>query len=303
MNNILVIKLGALGDFLYAAGPMKAIRDHHKNDRLILLTRKPYADLARKTGFFDEIIIDPKPKLNPLTWLKFKKILNDKNFTRVYDLQNNDRTSAYFKLFSPRPEWSGIAKDASHRNADPDREKFHSFLGHRNTLKLAGIDSVPLDNLEWLKTDHEKFQLPRPYALIVPGSSAGHTEKRWPVSSYRLLSQKLIERNIHPVLIGSQSEIELCGVIAQGLNVTDLTGRTDFSDIVTLAKNAACAFGNDTGPMHMISMTGCKSILFYNTSESTIQKHGPQHENSRALESNDLSAITVEKVLTCLERF
>ena len=41
-QRILVIKLGALGDFIYALGPMAAIRRHHKDARITLLTTAPF---------------------------------------------------------------------------------------------------------------------------------------------------------------------------------------------------------------------------------------------------------------------
>ena len=37
-KNLLIIKHGALGDFILSFGPFKAIRDHHLNDHIILLT-------------------------------------------------------------------------------------------------------------------------------------------------------------------------------------------------------------------------------------------------------------------------
>ena len=40
-ERILVIKLGALGDFIQAMGPFKAIRNQHPDARLVLLTTAP----------------------------------------------------------------------------------------------------------------------------------------------------------------------------------------------------------------------------------------------------------------------
>ncbi len=44
---ILVIKLGALGDFVQALGPAAAIRRHHRDAEITLLTTAPYAELGR----------------------------------------------------------------------------------------------------------------------------------------------------------------------------------------------------------------------------------------------------------------
>src|SRR5688572_4110498 len=99
LNNILVIKLGALGDFIQALGPMKAIRSHHPQDRLTLLTTAPYASLARASGYFDSVVIDERPKwTQPQKWFSLRQKLNGGRFSRVYDLQNNDRTGLYFRL-------------------------------------------------------------------------------------------------------------------------------------------------------------------------------------------------------------
>src|SRR3546814_3947592 len=91
-SRILVIKLGALGDFLMALGPMQAIRRHHPDAELVLLTRQAYRDLGRATGLFAEIWVDPAPRWNPLAWLRWRAKLRSGGFVRVYDLQTSDRS-------------------------------------------------------------------------------------------------------------------------------------------------------------------------------------------------------------------
>ena len=67
--NILVIKLGALGDFIQALGPMAAIRRHHRDARLSLLTTLPFARLAGMSGYFDRVETDDRPRWNqPAGW-------------------------------------------------------------------------------------------------------------------------------------------------------------------------------------------------------------------------------------------
>ena len=62
---ILIIKLGALGDFVQALGPMAAIRKHHAGASVTLLTSKPYVDFAKASGLFDEVWIDEE---RPKAW-------------------------------------------------------------------------------------------------------------------------------------------------------------------------------------------------------------------------------------------
>ena len=113
---ILVIKLGALGDFMYALGPMQAIRRHHPQAEITLLTRPAYAALGERSGLFDTIWADSEPKLfNIIGIFALRSKLTGAAFERVYDLQTSDRTGFYYRLFWPgrKPEWSGIVAVAA----------------------------------------------------------------------------------------------------------------------------------------------------------------------------------------------
>ena len=295
-EKILVIKLGALGDFLYAMGACAAIRLHHKNAHITLLTTKPYVTLARQCGYFDDILIDPKPKFNPLSWMQLRRQLNAQEFTRVYDLQNNDRTARYFHLFSPRPEWAGVVDGATFRNTDPDRKKFHSFLSLKKILSHAGIADVTLDPLLWMQADMSSLHLKQPYVLLVPGSSPDRPNKRLPAAIFRGLIPKLVDAGLHVYLIGADAEKEIAEEIADNLPVVNLIAKTTLAQLVELSRHAALAIGNDTGPMHMISMTNCPSIFFYLRDESNVTKHGPQARDTFSFEADDLNDIDVNEL-------
>ena len=296
-EKILVIKLGALGDFIYALGPMKAIREQHKHAHITLLTTATYKTLGQKCGYFDDVILDPRPK-----WFQFKKILdwkqflNAQKFTRVYDLQNNDRTALYFKLFNPKPEWVGAVNGASHQNASPERSQYHAFLGHAATLKIGGVHNVTLDNLAWMQPETAHTLKPNS-VLIVAGSAPSRPQKRWPVKHYRSLCAALLLRGFNPVLLGTQSEAEVNNEIASALDVTNLTGQTTIYDLPHLARQAVGAIGNDTGPIHILSVTGMTLLALYDSAESNIIKHGPQGAGSKAIEASPLRDLTSQTVL------
>ncbi|MCK5375033.1 MAG: glycosyltransferase family 9 protein [Alphaproteobacteria bacterium] len=299
-ERVLVIKLSALGDFVQALGPMAAIRNHHKNAHITLLTTKPYEDLARKSGYFDAIRLDEKPKLFDFSdWLTLRKRLIEGKFTRVYDLQNNDRTSLYFRLFprKKRPEWIGIAKNASHRNTDPTRIKGTAFEGHKQSLALAGINNVSIDDMRWIKEDLSVFDLHPPFVLLVPGCSAQHPQKRWPEHYYADIAQTLIDKNYQPVIIGTETEKKTTRTIKETCpNALDLTGKTSLFQIIALAHKAHSAIGNDTGPMHMIGPTNCPSIVLF-SSHGDPKKHAPNGKNVYVLQKDNLSDLPPQKII------
>lgn len=303
MAGILVIKLGALGDFVQALGVIKAIRAHHPQDHITLLTTKPYLKLAQMTPYFNEVWLDDRPKWHQAkSWIALKNKLNAKNFARVYDLQNNDRTSLYFRLLKKKPEWVGIAKGASHRNDSPERTQGTAFEGHKQTLALAGIHHIEPDAMEWMQGNISHFDLKPPYVLIVPGASPTRPLKRWPVDHFANLCRVLAEKNYQPVLIGAQSDQILAMHIQKKVPAAlDLTGKTDLADLPALACGASFAIGNDTGPMHMIAPTGCRAVVLY-SSDSDPVKHRPLGAHVVTVRRNSLAELSVQDVLTLLQQ-
>jgi ADP-heptose:LPS heptosyltransferase len=295
---ILVIKLGALGDFIQALGPMAAIRRHHKQARITLLTTPPFENFARECGYFDQIWLDEKPRWYQFSaWARLRKRLNDAGFARVYDLQNNDRTAMYFKLLRQKPEWVGAARGASHRNDSKLRTAGHAFDGHMQTLALAGITDVAVDTLEWMKGNISNFPLRRPYVIFVPGSSPEHHYKRWPAANYGRLARLLQETGYQPVIIGTAAEQSASQIILKDCpGALDLTGQTSLPQVTILARGAAGAIGNDTGPMHLIAATGCP-VLALLSKHSDAVRHRPKGGDVYVLQSPDLQGVKPEKVL------
>lgn len=302
-TRILVIKLGALGDFLMALGPMQAIRRHHPGAEMVLLTREPYRALAGASGVFDEIWIDPAPRWSPLAWLRWRARLRRAGFTRVYDLQTSDRSAGYFRLF-PRgrvPEWSGKVRGASHRHLYPADHRMHSIDRQRAQLAVAGIADVPLPDLSFLDGDLTGFVLPARFALLVPGSSPERPDKRWPAGHYGALAGALAARGVVPVVVGGVAEEAEARVIREAEPAAlDLTGRTDLGQVAALARRAELAVGNDTGPLHLMALAGCRTVALFSAA-SDPAKTAPRGAEVRELYAEALCDLPVDRVIDALE--
>ncbi len=99
-NKVLIIKHGALGDFILSLGPCASIRKHHSRDHIVLLTSSAFKDFANDSNYFDEIIIDNRPSIwNLNKMLGLCRQLRRKNFYRVYDLQTSTRSNFYYNFF------------------------------------------------------------------------------------------------------------------------------------------------------------------------------------------------------------
>lgn len=301
-DNILVIKHGALGDIILCSGVLKTIREQHPDAHLTLLTTRAYAELLEGSEWFDSIWVDHKPK-----WYQFADMallirqLRSKRFSRVYDLQTSQRSSFYFKFFArPKPEWSGIAMGASHRHDSPQRVSMHTIDRQAEQLRIAGIDSVHAPDISWMHGSSSVEGLRAPYGVLVPGGSAHRPEKRYPEAHYITLAQMMIEQGVQPVLIGGGAEEGLLTRIADAaVGTLNLCNQTGLGDIADIARDAAYAVGNDTGPMHIIAATGCRSVvLFSHVSDPDLC--APRGEHVSVLREADLVDVLPRIVMDVL---
>jgi ADP-heptose:LPS heptosyltransferase len=298
-REILVIKLGALGDFIQALGPMPEIRRHHADDRITLLTTPRYAELASQTGLFDDILIDHRPKAFDLKgWLALRRRLRRGRFDRVYDFQTSDRSAAYAWSFRPgrMPEWSGVVWRCSHPHANKDRDRQHTMDRQAEQLLMAGI--YPVSLAPWLPA---AGSLPaavagRPFAMLIPGSSPHHPAKRWPAHLYGELAAQLNHAGYLPVLVGVHGEADLGRTIRESCpEAVDLVGRTDVAGLAALARAAALTVGNDTGATHVAAAGGNPVVVLFSRA-SDPKLCAPRGRMVRMLMEPDLADLSVATV-------
>jgi ADP-heptose:LPS heptosyltransferase len=295
-ERILVIKLSSLGDIILALGSMAAIRRHHPDAHITLLTMKPFVDIAQRSRYFDAIETDSRaPFYNVAEWFRIIRFLNRGHFTRVYDLQMGDRTCLYYRLFLKKPEWSGVARGASHYYANKDWRKIHAFERHKTILGELGI-KVERPDLSWMESDVSLFGLKKPYILLIPGSSATRPEKRWPALKYGALGLKLMRLDYDVAIIGTASERDVISRIVKACpGIHDLSGKTSLYDIATLARGAAGAIGNDTGPTHLVAMAGCPTTALF--SGASNPEYSAPVGDVTVIQSDPIDDISVDDVM------
>jgi ADP-heptose:LPS heptosyltransferase len=312
IDKILVIKLGALGDFVQALAAMQHIREAHPKARITLLTTPEFEGLARASPYFNDVETDGRPEGFGDLAAMIRRTRRS-HFDRVYDLQTSSRSNLYFYLLQPfAPPWSGTAFGCSMPHRNRERGKMHTLERQADQLKDAGIwpdaptrsGSAPPADLSWIlrkgpATRHASASAGRPYALLVPGSSEHRPEKRWPVEHFGELGERLRKRGLEILILGGMQESALARAIQRKVQARDLTGRTDFAQIALLAARATVAVGNDTGPMHLIAAAGAPTlVLFSSASEPTLC--GPRGHVA-VLQADKLGELPVAQVARAVE--
>ncbi len=297
MTDILVIKLGALGDFVQAFGPFQAIRAAHPGARITLLTTRPYAALAEASPWFDRVWVDERPRgLQLGKWLRLRSRLRSARWAMVYDLQTSDRSGLYCRLLPAGTPSSGIHRGCSHPHANPRRDFLHTVERQAEQLAMAGIAEVPPPDLSWAEADISGFGLPRPFMLMVPGGAPHRPGKRWPASHYAALGNVLAMKGLTPVLLGTDAEAEQIDAVLAGCrSAVSLAGRTSFTDVLALGRKAALAVGNDTGPMHLLATSGCPCLVLF-SKDSDPALCAPRGQVT-VMQADPLPLLSVDEVM------
>ncbi|HBH90742.1 glycosyltransferase family 9 protein [Ponticaulis sp.] len=312
-TKVLIIKLSALGDFVLAMGAMRAIRDHHPSAQITLLTTPPFEQFAKACPYFDRVETDGRPKDTSSTTRMLRRLRAEK-YDIVYDLQNSGRTSNYYQALRPRPPlWSGVSKGCQFPHNTPYRNEMHSIERLAEQISIAGVGpaggyefgDVPMEDFEWLEStlgnpprlQPAYFSLRGPYALLIPGSSAHRVAKRWPEENYLEIAKWLSEAGITPVVIGGKAESEIGNMVARGVpGAKSLCTRTDLFQVAALGRHATLAIGNDTGPMHMVTLAGSPGVALFATSESSPDLARPRGSNVIVVESDILENVSLNDV-------
>ena len=329
MRRILVVKLGAFGDFVLAFGPFAAIRAAYPDAEVTLLTTPPFAAFARAAPWFDRVIVDARPPAWHVSGLlRLRRAL--RGFDMVYDLQTSGRSGWYFWL-AGRPRWSGIAPGCSHPHANPARDAMHTVERQREQLAMGGVARFPAPELGWFHQGpspsgrglggtgqgsagatrvmlYGSHPHPDPLppagegavsAVLIPGAAPHRPRKRWPAERFGELAALLAGRGLTPVIVGTAADAPHAATIrALCPEAIDLTGRTSLLQLGSIMAGAALAIGNDTGPTHLAAALGLPTIALF-SADSDPALTGPRGDVT-VLAAADLADLPTARVAAAL---
>ena len=133
-----------------------------------------------------------------------------------------------------------------------------------------------------------------------PGGAPHRPAKRWPAQRYAEMAVRLREKGVHPVMLGGKGDEAAAAAIATDCaDAVNLLGQTSLLEVAGLARRAAGAVGNDTGPMHIAAAVGCPAVaLFSNASDPALcGQRGPTVTILRRSDLADLPVSEVEAAL------
>jgi len=305
-QRILIIRLSALGDIVYALPALSALRRHCPRAFIAWAVEEAAADLLENHPQIDEVIVVPRKTwhkrlrrghLGVLSevW-KFRRGLRARRFDFAIDFHGNLRSGLVAVASGARCK-IGFAPPCSregnhvvlHRaiRVDPALHKVRRNLA---ILQAIGVpaqateavflpaspeDARTVDNLLG------RLGVSGRFVLIHPGVSKFGSYKQWPVENYVELVHDLQERGIGVLVSAGPGEEELAEAVAAGAAGAAPVKGLSLSELAELIRRAAAFVGSDTGPTQMAWMLGTPTVAMMGPKDPTV--YGPLGEAHRKL--------------------
>ena len=298
MSNILIIKLGSLGDVVQISGALRDIREHHKNEKITILTTSKYLNLFKNCPYIDDCLEDERlPRYNIFYLFRLRKIINSLNFNKVYDLQNSNRTGFYRKFLFNIKDWSSSKDSPEKKYNNSVLQRFDEQLRKSNIQTLYTLKP----DFSWAAEKANSYNLDtdKKYVLFFPFCSKDLIHKRWPYFSELI---NLIKKN-HPqyalVVAPGPGEIEE----AKSLDVKIALNNNlplNFFELASLIKKSHLVIANDTGPAHMAAHLGARGFTLFGP-HTTPEKVSIEREKFIALQTMDLKSLFADRVYALIK--
>ena len=267
-KNILVIKLGALGDVILFLPQLAHILEAHAADRVTLLTAPEYAELV---AGFPRLHVACFRRRGVREMSRVLAWLLGRQFDVVYDLQGSLRSRVMTLVTQAQKRVGPASGIAYTHNPAAGHAAGHAFERFNGVLLAGGIGAAaPVFRMPWLQQGHRAVDVwlqdhglqGKPLALLHAGASLRWASKRWAEEHYRELATVLAARGIEVVWIGAMAEQELNRRLSAAAGI-DATGQFDYCELAALAGHALFAITSDSGPMHVLSTANLPVYAFF----------------------------------------
>lgn len=296
-ERVLVIRGGALGDFLLTLPVLDSLREAHPQARLEVLAYPGIAALAEAGG---KIHAARSIEYGPLAGFFTKGSEPDRALRNYF--AGHDLVLSY--LYDPDGIFADNLRAAGVRNlvTGPARPTSSSHAIDQLATPLAQL-GIPLAR----RAVRLEFPAPRkefPLVILHPGS--GSASKNWPSARWRLLAEKFLAefQHVRVAVAGGEadarelaelrrSELHERMIFLENLPLRELAGNLSLADLY---------LGHDTGVSHLAAVAGAPSLLLFGPTDPGVW--APPHEHVRVLRApgGNLDELAVSTVWAAASR-
>ena len=317
-ENILIIRLSAIGDVINVLPSLRLLRSQFPNSKITWLVEDRASEILRDHPDVNEVIIYPRKEwqsgilkvsksLNIISEsLSFYKKLRKNHYDLVIDFQGNLK-SAVMNLITGSENRLGFGKGhckefnylSTKHHAYPAGKEIHRIEKNLSLLKELDIETrflrpeIPVnkEDEEHISCFINKNADPSlPIIIIHPGTSQFGSFKQWSSQNYTLLADMILDKHrVNIIFTWGPGEIDTVKEIVESMKYNALTAceTKSIKQLTELIKRATLFIGGDTGPLHIASIMGIPVVGIYGPKDPAI--YGPY----------DGTAIVIKKDIPC----
>jgi heptosyltransferase-3 len=317
-RNILIFRIGHLGDTVVALPALWAIRRRYPDARISLLTnvdqKNPNyispADVLPPAGLIDKVLVYPTNlpgRSKAAAYIELALAIRREQFDgafylmpRVRTKEQIDRDRVFFRM-------AGVKKLIGYEfllreklelpisTPAPFVERESDFL--LRLLDDAGINPNVIET-DLILSDEEISAADRwldqngpvvdeqTIVAVAPGSKLA--SKMWPEARFIDVLSRLIERfDCHPIIFGGPEDHSrgerMITTIGRGANSA---GKLSVRESAALLRRCGLYLGNDTGTMHLASAVGLPCVAIFSTTD-WVGRWAPFGDHNRLFRGSD----------------
>lgn len=318
VQNILVIRLTAMGDVVLTLPAVSALRANWPKAKITFLTTRENSPLLRGFRDVDEVQIIDRSRLRGWNFFRsgtelarLLSRLQAGDFSLAVDLQGNGE-SAWLTRLTGAPQRWGVVHEPSRRWAYTravDRDtRIHPAEMHLELLRQGGIEIgavrnefiLPADALEAARAFLAANQIDaaKPLMFFQPITSSPH--KNWPLTEYLAVAQHWRTRGWQILFGGGPADravlepVRAAGhAVSAGVPLLVTGGLMQLSTLIV---------GGDTGALHLAVAQGKRVVMLMNHHRSG-RPYPFRHPEWSLLPAVDrkIATITGEQVIAACE--
>ena len=275
---VLLVRFSSIGDILLTTPLVRALARRHPDAKLVYVTKRAMAPLVADHPKVAEVVaLEPDEPLRHLA-----RRLRALGPTHGLDLHGSLRSatlrllvrcrwSAYRKRKVARSTLISVKVDLYGRPA-PVPERYFEAARSLDVHPDGGrpefyIGQGPKDRAAaWLA---ERSLADAAVVALAPG--AAHATKRWPLSHWIVLAQRLSEAGYRPIVLGGPDDRGIALQLAAEGSAENAVGEFSLQETGALLARARVLVSGDTGVMHMATGVGTPVVALFGP---TVEQFG-----------------------------
>lgn len=275
---VLIWRFSSVGDIVLTAPAVTSLAQAWPNTRIIYATKAAFAPLLEAHPDIDNLV----PCQPDWSFRQLRHTLLEQGADAICDLHGKARGFVLrYSLGAKRKSvWSKRSLDQSlSMRLGHGRYMARQHIAaryHKAIEALVGcpLPKSPLRYYVGASDEQDAAALLDAYAPPTHGPRIGISPgamwatKRWPLSRFIHLAQRLVAAGMQVLLTGSPSETrQAAEVVAQVPGAHDLTGQLSLGMLGGVIGACDVFIANDSGPMHIARALGVPTLAFFGSTD------------------------------------